>query len=68
MAVNLSLTRGERLDLQGVQNAHGGPKIDQPGGAAGRHLLVDAPFFGVPVLVDMGGGPDLAGEDRLRLI
>ena len=39
----------------------GGPEIDQPRGAARRHLLVHAPFFDVPVLIDMGGGPDLIG-------
>ena len=60
--VNLSLTDGARSKaFIGLQNGHGGLEIDQPGGPAGRDFVVDAPFFDVPVLVDMGGGPDLVG-------
>ena len=39
----------------------GGLEIDQTGGPAGRDFLVHAPFLDVPVLIDMGGGPDLIG-------
>src|SRR5437016_4715954 len=44
--------------LQGLQNAGRGREIDQTGGASGRDFVVDTPFLDVPVLIDMGGGPD----------
>src|ERR1700676_1768477 len=56
--VNPSLT--ERR-IQSFQNACGGLEVDQARRPPRRHLLIHPPFFDVPVLIDMGGGPALLG-------
>src|ERR1700737_3927856 len=54
--VKLSLTD---LRIQCPNNAGSSLEIDQPRRAPGGDLFIHAPFFDVPVLIDMGGGPDL---------
>src|SRR4051794_10095472 len=46
------------------QNLRRRPEIQEPGQAARRDLLVEAPLLDIPVLIDMSGSPDLVLIER----